>query len=158
MNPPRVVKIHIMLDIEAELRRTNVLLVRIKNLRFPIGIYCRFQRFDTMNSVHCIHYVIRKNFTTEPVDDSYHCRMPGQRRISDVCAPYLIRALYPAFAQKIREFLMFEMRSRGLEMRTRIDRSQNQRFLRHTHMFVICLLLSNISSLTYSPEAVPEIY
>ena len=47
-----------------------------------------------MKSVHCIHYVVSKNFAAEPVDDSYHkCPTTGYRRISDVRTPYLIRTL-----------------------------------------------------------------
>lgn len=91
-----------------------------------------------MQSIHCIHYVVSKNFATEPVNDSDHeCPMTGYRRVSDVRAPYLIRTLYLAFAQKIREFLMFRMRFRGIETRTRIDRPQIQRFLQPAHPFMI---------------------
>ena len=48
-----------------------------------------------MKSVHCIHYVVSKNFATEPVDDSNHkCPEPAYRHISNVRAPGLIRMLY----------------------------------------------------------------
>ena len=91
-----------------------------------------------MKRVHCIHYVVSKTLATEPVDDSNHkCPMTGYRRVSNVRAPYLIRALYFAFTQKIREFLMFRMRFRGVKTRTWIDRSQIQRFLQSAHPFVI---------------------
>ena len=91
-----------------------------------------------MKSVHCIHNVVSQNLATEPVDNSYYkCPMASYRRISDVRAPYLIRTLYLAFAQKIREFLMFRMWFRGIEMRTRIDRPQIQRFLQPVHPFMI---------------------
>ena len=74
-----------------------------------------------MKRVHCIHYVVSKNLTTEPVDNSNHkCPMSRDRRVSNVRAPYLIRTFYLAFAQKIREFLMFRMRFRGAEILTRI--------------------------------------
>ena len=79
-----------------------------------------------------------KSIATEPVDDSYHkYPMSSDRRVGDVRAPHLIRTLYLAFAQKIREFLMFRMRFRGIEMRTRIDRPQIQRFLQPAHPFMI---------------------
>ena len=91
-----------------------------------------------MKSVHCIHYVISKNLAAEPVDNSNHkCPMTGYRRVSNVRAPYLIRALYFAFTQKIREFLMFRMRFRGVKTRTRIDCSQIQAFLQPAHPFMI---------------------
>ena len=91
-----------------------------------------------MKSVHCIYHVVSKNFATEPVNDSNHkCPMTGYRRISDVRTPYLIRTFYLAFAQKIREFLMFRMRLRGVKTRTWIDRSQIQRFLQSAYPFVI---------------------
>lgn len=82
-----------------------------------------------MKGVHCIHYVISKNFAAEPIDDSYHKCLADYRRVSNARAPDLIRALYLAFAQKIREFLMLRMRFRGIEMRTRIDHPQIQAFL-----------------------------
>ena len=91
-----------------------------------------------MKSVHCIYYVISQYLAAEPVDNSNHkCSMTGNRRVSNVRTPYLIRTLYLAFAQKIREFLMFRMRFRGVKTRTWIDRSQIQRFLQSAHPFVI---------------------
>ena len=91
-----------------------------------------------MKSVHCIHNVVSQNLATEPVDNSYYkCPMASYRRISDVRAPYLIRTLYLAFAQKIREFHMFRMWFRGIEMRTRIDRPQIQAFLQPAHPFMV---------------------
>ena len=91
-----------------------------------------------MKSVHCIHYVVSQNLATEPVDDSNHkCPMSCDRRVGDVRAPYLIRTLYLALAQKIREFLMFGMWFRGIEMRTWIDRPQIQAFLQSAHSFMI---------------------
>ena len=57
-----------------------------------------------MKRVHCIHYVISQNLAAEPVDNSNHkCPMTGNRRVSNVRAPDLIRALYLAFTQKIRK-------------------------------------------------------
>ena len=94
-----------------------------------------------MKSVHCIHNVVSQNLATEPVDNSYYkCSMASYRRISDVRAPYLIRTFYLAFAQKIREFLMFRMWFRGIEMRTRIDRPQIQAFLQPAHSFMVYLV------------------
>ena len=91
-----------------------------------------------MKSTHCIHYIISQHLAAEPVDDSYHkCPMPGNRRVSDVRAPDLIRTLDLAFAQKIREFLMFRMRFRGIETRTWIDCPQIQAFLQSAHPFMI---------------------
>ena len=49
---------------------------------------------------------------------NHKCSMTGNRRVSNVRTPYLIRTLYLAFAQKMREFLMFRMRFRGIETRT----------------------------------------
>ena len=89
-----------------------------------------------MKSVHCIHYVISQDLAAEPVDNSNHkCPMTGYRRVSNVRAPDLIRALYFAFTQKIREFLMFRMRFRGVKTRTRIDCSQIQAFLQPAHPY-----------------------
>ena len=91
-----------------------------------------------MKSAHCIHYVVSQNLAAEPVDNSNHkCPMTGYRRISDVRAPYLIRVLYLAFAQKIREFLMFRMRFGGVKTRMRIDCPQIQAFLQPAHPFMI---------------------
>ena len=91
-----------------------------------------------MKSIHCIHYIISQHLAAEPVDDSYHkCPMPGNRRVNNVRAPDLIRTLYLAFAQKIREFLMFRMRFRGIETRTWIDCPQIQAFLQSAHPFMI---------------------
>ena len=91
-----------------------------------------------MKSVHCIHNVVSKNFATEPVDDSYHkCPMSCDSSVGDVRAPHLIRALYLAFTQKIREFFMFQMRFRGIETRTWINRPQIQAFLQPAHPFMI---------------------
>ena len=91
-----------------------------------------------MKRVHCIHYVISKNLAAEPVDNSNHkCPMTGNRRVSNVRTPDLIRALDLAFTQKIREFLMSGMRFRGIEMRTRIDRPLIQRFLQSALPFMI---------------------
>lgn len=91
-----------------------------------------------MKSVHCIYYIVSQYLAAEPVDNSNHkCSMTGYRSISDVRAPYLIRTFYLAFAQKIREFHMFRMWFRGIEMRTRIDRPQIQAFLQPAHPFMI---------------------
>ena len=80
-----------------------------------------------MKSVYCIHY-----------NDSKHkCPMTVYHRIGDVRAPHLIQTLNLAFVQKIREFLMFRMRFRSIEMRTRIDRPLIQRFLQSAHPFMI---------------------
>ena len=85
-----------------------------------------------MKSIHCIYYVISQYLAAEPVDNSNHkCSMTGNRR------PYLIRTLYLAFAQKIREFLMFRMRFGGVKTRTRIDCPQIQAFLQPAHPFMI---------------------
>ena len=91
-----------------------------------------------MKSVHCIHYVISQDLAAEPVDNSNHkCPMAGYCRVSNLRAPYLIRTLYLALAQKIWEFLMFRMWFRGIEMRTRIDRPQIQAFLQSAHPFMV---------------------
>ena len=91
-----------------------------------------------MKSIHCIYYIISQHLATESVNDSHHkCPMTGYRSISDIRAPYLIRTLYLAFAQKIREFHMFRMWFRGIEMRTRVDRPQIQAFLQPAHPFMI---------------------
>ena len=56
-----------------------------------------------MKSVHCIYYVISQYLAAEPVDNSNHkCSMTGNRRVSNVRTPYLIRTLYLAFAQERR--------------------------------------------------------
>ena len=86
-----------------------------------------------MKSVHCIHYVISQYLAAEPVDNSNHkCSMTGNRRISNVRTPYLIRTLYLAFAQKIRELLMFRIRFRGVKTRTWIDPFAN------STIFAVC--------------------
>lgn len=61
--------------------------------------------FQHNESVHRIHYIISKDFATEPIDDSDHkYTMTSYLRASDVCTPYLIRTFYLAFTQKIRKF------------------------------------------------------
>ena len=91
-----------------------------------------------MKRVHCIHYVVSQNLATEPVDNSNHkCPISSDRRVGDVRASYLILTLYLAFAQKIREFLMFRMRFRCVKTRTRIDCPLIQAFLQSAHPFMI---------------------
>ena len=68
-----------------------------------------------MKGVHCIHYVVSKNFAAEPINDSYHKCPADYRCVNNARAPDLIRTLYLAFAQKIWEFLLFRMRFRGIE-------------------------------------------
>ena len=119
MNPSGVIKLYIMPHPEAELRQADIL--------FDLDVLI-FQRPP----------VVSQNLVTEPVDDSNHkCPMTGYCRISDVCAPYLIRTLYLAFAQKIWDFLMLRMRFRGIEMRPWIDRPQIQAFLQPAHPSMI---------------------
>ena len=91
-----------------------------------------------MKSVHCIYCLVSQDPAAEPVNDSNHkCPMSSDRRVGDVRAPYLIRTLYLAFAQKIWDFLMSRIWFRDIEMRMRIDRPQIQRFLQSAHPFMI---------------------
>lgn len=62
---------------------------------------------------------------------------PSKKSPLDPPSPWGWLGAYLAFAQKIREFLMFRMRFRGVKTRTWIDRSQIQRFLQSAHPFVI---------------------
>ena len=141
---PNIVSVHTDLNAIVpkflhKLRTSKLVpLIRIKNLRFSVGIHCHCQRLNTKKSVHCIHYIGSPNLATEPDEDSYHkCLMSSDCRVGDIRAPYLIRTLYLAFAQKIWEFLMFRMWFRGIEMRTQIDRLQIQVFLLPAHSFMI---------------------
>ena len=71
-----------------------------------------------MKSVHCIHYVISQYLAAEPVDNSNHkCSMTGNRRISNVRTPYLIRTLYLAFAH-FKDIIIqrIDMRARKLDI------------------------------------------
>ena len=65
-----------------------------------------------MKSVHCIHYVVRKNFADEPVADSHHKYPMTDRLLPCKCclsASALIRTLYFAFAQKTRQFPLIQI-------------------------------------------------
>ena len=122
-------------------------LIRIEYFRHAVSAHRELERLDAMERVHRVHDAVRHVLAAVKVHDGDHERpVPGDRRVSDVRRPDLVRTVDLQIFQQIRILFVLGMRLRRIEMRPGIDGPQPGFPAQTPYAFVIDVILGIIKS------------